>query len=214
VDMLKTDAQDLKSKLIQSTKEIRCLEVTNSNLIEELNYRVSEIGGVKNLNESLKKNLELYKLGFPMDMAQTNSEYLLSELSKTLELYRSRLISAISSIRGQEWEQKQQTDLVIEQMTMEMQQYSILLIKTQMALDHKEQDCMSLRCELEETNMAKKESVNMRNRKIIEDSEILIAEKDRLIQDLVKDKRAMKKKIDDFAKKIDEFGKREKINME
>lgn len=81
--MLKTDAENLKSQLSQSAKEIRCLELTNSNLIEELNYRVSEISGVKNLNSSLKKNLELYKLGFPLDMAQTNCEYLLTSLSKS-----------------------------------------------------------------------------------------------------------------------------------
>lgn len=86
---------------------------------------------------------------------------------------------------------------------MEMQQYSMLLIKTQMALDHKEQDCMQLRMELEETNMAKKESVNMRTRRLVEDGEVLIIEKDKLIQDLVRDKRAMKKVID-------EGGKREK----
>lgn len=60
---------------------------------------------------------------------------------------------------------------------------SLLLIKTQMALDHKEKETMALKYEMEEINVVKKESVTVNQKRKQEDMQILLNEKDKMIQD-------------------------------
>lgn len=52
-----------------------------------------------------------------------------------------------------------------------------------MALDHKEKETMALKYEMEEINVVKKESVTVNQKRKQEDMQILLNEKDKMIQD-------------------------------
>ena len=91
-----------------------------------------------------------------------------------METYRNRLVTLIASIRSDDKAQIEETNGVIENLTQEMQTYSLLLIKTQIALDHKEKETMALRYEVEQINLAEKDSMSNHVKKKIEDLEILI----------------------------------------
>ena len=152
---------------------------------------------------SLKKELEMAKIGFPINLSQQNCEHIIAELTKTLETYRNRLVTLIASIRSDDKAQVEETNGVIENLTQEMQTYSLLLIKTQIALDHKEKETMALRYEVEQINLAEKDSMSNHVKKKIEDFEILIKEKDKLIKDLVIDKRSLTKELEDYKKRAE-----------
>jgi len=203
LSMLNKEIEDLKQTAHEKSKEIQYLGTSNANLMEEINFRVSEIKNLSNLNMSLKKELEMAKIGFPINLSQQNCEHIIAELTKTLETYRNRLVTLIASIRSDDKAQVEETNGVIENLTQEMQTYSLLLIKTQIALDHKEKETMALRYEVEQINLAEKDSMSNHVKKKIEDFEILIKEKDKLIKDLVIDKRSLTKELEDYKKRAE-----------
>lgn len=83
VGLMRSEIEDLKKKLMESSKEIQFLTASNANIMEELNVRSSEIENLQNLNVSLKKEVDMSKIGFPINFSQQNCEHILAELTKT-----------------------------------------------------------------------------------------------------------------------------------
>ena len=79
-----------------------------------------------------------------MNFSEKNHDEILSELTKSLMLYRDRLKASVVNKGSVD------KDTVIDDLMSEMQQYSLLLMKTQGSLNHKEKEAMFLRMELED----------------------------------------------------------------
>lgn len=164
--------------------------------MQELNCRVSEIENFKKWNGDLKKDLEVSKMGFAVSLSSANHEHVLKELTKGLEIYRSRLVTMISTIRGTESSKQKEIDLVIEELTQEMQIYSMLLIKTQMALDFTEKQIQNLRLENEQISLSITDSIKIGNRRTDEQNQTQlqsqtqqIATLEKRVQEIIREKK-------------------------
>jgi chromosome segregation ATPase len=209
---MQSENEDLKTKQDQLEKEIHYLETANSNLMQELNCRVSEIENFKKWNGDLKKDLEVSNMGFPVSLSTANHEHVLKELTKGLEIYRSRLVTMISTIRGTDMEKQTEIDLVIEELTQEMQTYSMLLIKTQMTLDFKEKEVSNLRLENEQISLSCKDSIKIGHRRTDEQNQTQLQAKDQTINSLekrvsevIREKKALQKEFDEINRKNEDL---------
>lgn len=221
-NVLKSENEDLKQKQEQFEKEIHYLQTANANLMQEVNWKVSEIENYKKWNMDCKKDLELRQANLPISLSNQNHEHILQELTKGLEIYRGRLVTMISTIRGTDYDKQKETDTVIEELTQEMQTYSMLLIKTQMTLDFKEKESQGLRMEMEQISMSCKDSVKVGGRKKDEEILVQIKEKDvhigtlqKRVSEVVREKKSLQKEFDEVNKNREELeGQVMKVKLE
>lgn len=137
VNHLKNDIKTLQQKVET------CDAIENSYKLKQ-NEVIKQKGQIEKLSNDLSEQKKLVEhIG-----ANQNGKNIIYELAKTIEIYRNRLASAVTTSTANKTNITIEQENTIATLIEEMQDYSLLLVNTQLALENKDKECQKLLSEI------------------------------------------------------------------